>query len=345
MPFFFWQKKHILGNKKFKTKKNINSVFVRVPAKLILSGEHSVVYNSKAVICAINIFLNVKIKKLSQPKIIIKDGKNVRKTLLIDFSMEHKNNDVILEIIRRFFDKKKFPISGMKITIKNSIPIGCGLGSSSALVAGIVFGISELFDNEKNTTELLQLATNIENIFHGKSSGVDIKTVVKGGMIYLDKNNVKKIAHQIDEIWIVNTGCPSFSTKSVVMDIFDNFASSSKLWYEMGEITSDVANIMTSKEKVYKKIAHNESLLEKLGVVIPSVKKFIDNLKTKEIYGKVCGAGTIARKEQNGGNGIVGIFQTLTKEQKKYLFSLCKKNNFGIRKVYISNAGLTIFSK
>ena len=345
MPFFFWQKKHIQGNKKLKTKKSINSVLVRVPAKLILSGEHSVVYNSKAVICAINIFLNIKIEKLSKPKIIIKDGKNVRKTLLMNFSMEHKNNDVILEIIRRFFDKARLPISGMKITIKNSIPIGCGLGSSSALVAGIVFGINELFNDGKNPSELVQFATNIENIFHGKSSGVDIKTVIKGGMVYLDRNNIKKIAHQIDEIWIVNTGCPSFSTKNVVMDIFDNFASSTKLWQEMGEITSDVADIMTSKEKVYRKIAHNESLLEKLGVVMPSVKKFIDNLKTKEIYGKVCGAGTIARKEQNGGNGIVGIFQTLTKEKKKYLFSLCKKNNFSVKKVYIYNAGITIFSK
>lgn len=344
MPFLFWRKKKISCNKT-NDQKIVKSVRIKIPAKLMISGEHSVIYNSKAVTCAVNIFLNIEIKKITKSVIIINDGKDCRKVYLKDLSIEHKNSDVILEIIRRFFDKAKLPLCGMKITIKNSIPIGCGLGSSSSLVAGIVFGMNELFGGKKSVSELINAATSIENIFHGKSSGVDIQTVVKGGVLYVNHNSVNKIAHQIDEIWIVNTGCPSFSTKNVVMNVFDNFASHDELWREMGEITSDIAEIMLSKEKVFKKIAHNESCLEKIGIVKSNVKKFIDDLKSNGIYGKVCGAGTIAKREKNGGNGIVGIFQKLSKEQEKYLFLMCKKNKFSVKKIYISNAGLIISSK
>ncbi len=342
---FSLAKKKNKSNTKMVKKKMLNFVSVKVPAKLIFSGEHSVIYNSKAVVCAINIFLKIKIKRLKEPVIIIEDGENNFNINLNDLSLKHKNSNVILEIVRRFFNELKLSLCGMKITIKNSIPIGCGLGSSSALVAGMVFGLNELFGNKKSVSDLIKIATSIEDIFHGKSSGVDIRTIVTGGVIYVNRNSIKKISHKIDEMWIINTGKPSFSTKNVVMDVFNNFSSNDKIWHEMGEITSDISKIIASKEKIWQNIAYNENYLERLGVVKNDVVRFIDSLKKKGIYCKVCGAGTISKQEKNGGNGIVGIFQTLSKEQKKYLFTMCEKNNFSVKKINVLNVGLTICSK
>ena len=192
---------------------------------------------------------------------------------------------------------------------------------------------------------MIKIATNVESIFHGKSSGVDIQTVVKGGVVYANNGKVVKIPHQLDEIWIIDTGRPSFSTKNVVTDVYDNFASSKAIWNEMGDVTSDVADIMKSREKLWQKIAHNEMLLEKISIVIPKVKTFLQEIKKQGIYGKICGAGTIASREKDGGNGVIGIFQILTKEQRRYLLQMCKKNHFKLKKVFISNAGLTINSK
>ena len=340
--WFFGEKK---TNEVHKQVKNIQSVDVMVPAKLIVSGDHSVIYNSQAVICAVNIFLNVKIHKIASQKIIIKDGKNTYQKLLKDFSIEHANDNQILEIIRIFFDTTKIPLRGMKIVIKNNIPIGCGLGSSSALVCGIVFGLNKIFNCRKKIAELISISTQIENIFHGKSSGADIHTVVKGGIIYFNKGKTKKIAHQIDEIWIVDTGRPSFSTHNVVEYVFDNFASSNDLWSKIGKLTTDIAKIMPGNEKVKKKIEQNEKFLEKIGVVTEKTKEFINNLKEQKIYAKICGAGTIAEREVDGGNGIIGIFQTLTYDQQKYLKTICKNNKMKFKKVYISNSGIKIFKK
>lgn len=341
MGILFWKKKKHFDNK---NKKTISYVKVKAPAKLIISGEHSVVYNHRAVVCAINIFLNVSIKKLPYQAIIIKDGKNTISVKLCDFSIEKKNDNVLLEIIRKFFDKTKIPLFGIEIDIKNNIPIGYGFGSSSALTSGIVFGLNELFGTKCKVNYLIELATDIENIFHGKSSGVDIETIVKGGVVYANNGNIEKISHQLDEIWIINTGRPSFSTKNVVLEVGDNHYSS-KIWDEFYDVSKDIYEIMQSKEPLNQKIAHNESLLEKIGVVKNDVKKIIEELKKDKIYAKVCGAGTIAKKEYKGGNGVVAIFQQLDKQQVLTLKKICKENNFGYQKIYISNAGLTISSK
>ena len=113
----------------------------------------------------------------------------------------------------------------------------------------------------------------------------------------------------------------------------------------MGKITQDISKIMSGFGKVGMKIAHNECCLEKIGVVLPVVKKFLNDIKQHDIYGKICGAGTIAGREKYGGNGIIGIFQVLNKEQKRYLCSLCKTNRFLIRRVFVCNSGIMMTAK
>ena len=345
--------KHLSGTRNVKkvdakttTTKPIKKVVVKVPAKVIISGEHAVVFNKTAVVCAIDMYMLVKIKKIHSPKIIVKN--NISKSLVVnlqDFSIEKKNENVVLEILRRFFDKTKSPMCGMKISIKTSIPVGEGFGSSAALINGIVFGLNELFETKKKTNDLIKMATNIENLFHGNSSGIDISAIALGGVIYANYDDATKISHQLDEIWLVNTGRPSFSTKNVVHYVYDNFADKTKLWKEFEKVTTDISEILQSKEKLNQKIAHNENLLEKIGIVLPQTKLFIDELKKNNIYAKVCGAGTIAKNEIHGSNGVVGIFQSLTSEQIAALKKLCKKNRFACIKCHIANAGVSILVK
>ena len=326
--------------------KPVKKVVVKVPSKIIISGEHAVVFNKTAVVCAIDMYMLVKIKKIRSPKIIIKN--NISKSLVVnlqDFSIEKKNENVVLEILRRFFDKTKSPMCGMKISIKSSIPVGEGFGSSAALINGIVFGLNELFETKKKTNDLIKMSTNIENLFHGNSSGIDISAIALGGVIYSNYGDINKISHQLDELWLVNTGRPSFSTKNVVHYVYDNFASKAKLWKEFEKVSTDIAEILQSKEKLNQKLAHNESLLEKIGIVLPQTKLFIDELKKNNIYAKVCGAGTIAKNEIHGGNGVVGIFQTLTNEQLFALKTLSKKYHFAFIKCHIANAGVSIVAK
>ena len=114
------------------------------PGKVILFGEHFVVYGIKAILCAIDKRVTVTAEKTNERKIsiyskigelILEPGKSIAEInsplkpfyYLADKAI--KNQDV-----------------GLKIEIKSEIPLGAGLGSSSACcVAGAApNGISDL---------------------------------------------------------------------------------------------------------------------------------------------------------------------------------------------------------
>ena len=343
MSFIFF-KKHRKVFECSKKNKNVNSVYVKSPSRLIVSGEHSSEYNGVSVACAISFFVEVNIKKTNFPVIIIRNNGQKTVTEIKDFSIEKKNNNILLEIIRRFFDTTKTPIFGIDMNIKNEVPVGYGFASSSSLICGIIFGLNELFNTKCKADVLMQMALNIENIFHGESENIDIHTIVRGGVLYQGCDKITKIAHPLDEIWLINTGRPSFSSKNVLYAVQDKY-SSSKIWDEFREVSEDIAEIMNTKEPLNIKIAHNESLLEKIGIVKPSIVGLLKDLKKYDIYGKVCGYGTIADKDIQGGNGIVAIFQVLDKTDVMLLKKVCKKYHFAFQKVHISNAGVLVKSK
>jgi mevalonate kinase len=54
------------------------------PGKVIISGEHAVVYNSKAIACAINLYT-----RCSLCAIHLHDGKDIKKEILLNLTNYH----------------------------------------------------------------------------------------------------------------------------------------------------------------------------------------------------------------------------------------------------------------
>lgn len=319
----------------------MKTVVVKVPAKLIISGEHSVLFNKTAVACAVSIAMKIKIKQIKKPKIVVKGSGFRVNCKLKNFSIEKKNDDVLLEIIRQFCDKTKTPVSGLKITINSKIPMNCGMGSSACLVSGLVCGLNELYNTKLKPLTLIAIATQLECLFHGKSSGIDTNTVIRGGVLSCVKGKYDKLAHSFDEIYIVNTGRPNFSTKNIVNYVMDNFPKTSSIWKDFSKTSLSIIEGIESGKAIYNKIATNEKLLEKIGIVSSKVQNFIQILLNYSIYAKVCGAGSIAEKEPYG-SGVVAIFQKLSPVQRKELKKVCSKFHYKMKKIHIVNSGIEI---
>ncbi len=96
---------------------------IRVPGKIILSGEHAVVYGFPALVMAVDRQLTVAVEY--GPKAI--DPEYFHK-LLADFP-QHS----VLDILNHL----NAADSGLKMSVESNIPIGCGMGSSAALAAGV----------------------------------------------------------------------------------------------------------------------------------------------------------------------------------------------------------------
>src|SRR3989338_7108872 len=178
------------------------------PAKVILSGEHAVVYGKPALVSAINLRLIFTISSRSS-----KDGRLDKEILFI--SKEVKKYIINQKI--NFVDK---PFS---FEIDSKIPIGRGLGSSAALSVAAVAAFLDFYSGKQFEKKIINnLAYQIEKYFHQNPSGVDNSSACFGGLIFYKKKvGLNKLDFKIpknfeDKLFLIDSGKPKETTGEMV---------------------------------------------------------------------------------------------------------------------------------
>lgn len=145
-------------------KNEMRSFSVEVPAKWVLTGEHSVLRGREAI---------------AFPYPLMKLSLSYRSTLSNAVTANPFQSQ-IRSLIGRASEFLKIPldVNESLIDIQSQIPIGAGLGSSAALCVAMAKFC--LWKAEKNEDQLIALATHLEHLFHGKSSGMDVSAIAAG---------------------------------------------------------------------------------------------------------------------------------------------------------------------
>ena len=140
---------------------NLRSFSVEVPAKWVLTGEHSVLRGREAIAFPYSM---MKLTLTYQSK-------------LSSVITANPFQSQIRSLIGRASEFLKVPleINESMIDIQSGIPIGAGLGSSAALC--VAMSKFCLWMAQKNEDQLIALATHLEDLFHGKSSGMDVSAI------------------------------------------------------------------------------------------------------------------------------------------------------------------------
>ena len=267
------------------------------PGKIILFGEHFVVHGVRAILCAINKRAIVISKKNETQNIFIKSslGEN---TIAISESLDNIESmfKPFFFIAKKIINENNFS-NGVDIEIQSEIPIGAGLGSSSACCVAAVLSISNLFSKlDKN--QILELAIEAEKTIFPNTSGADCTVSVSGGIIeYQKEKGFSKIETENEFNFIIIDSEQVHSTDKVVERVRKFKENNSDVFTELcSEEERLIAKALDSMKKndletIGKCMAQNQMFLEQIGVSNDELLSITKEIEKITFGAKITGAG------------------------------------------------------
>ena len=306
------------------------------PGKVILFGEHFVVYGVKAILCSINKRVTVTAEKISDKKIVINSEIG---NLILE---PNKSISEINSPLKPFYYLANKVIknqdTGIQIKIDSEIPLGVGLGSSSACCVAGAAAIFKLF-GDRSKEEILELAIEAERTIFENTSGADCTVCVYGGIMEYDKKQgFKKIEDEPNFQLVIANSNIEHSTESMVSEVkaftIKNKEEFSKLLDQELELVEDVLKLLKENNtiKLGEKINQNQKYLETIGISNNQLRKMIEIGQKMSFGAKITGSG--------GGGCIFAITDESNLEDTLKEF---KDNNFECFSVEIDFKGLNTF--
>jgi len=267
------------------------------PAKIILFGEHFVVHGTKAILAAIDKRVTVTSTFTDNNTIKVNSQLGT-----IEVPMSSSHEEVRSEfrpfvyLANKMFSLCKFG-NGLEITIDSDIPIGVGLGSSSACCVAATASISGLF-KELSSEENLKMSIEAEKTIFPDTSGADCTVCTYGGIIEYDKINgsEKNTDTSNLNLLIVNSMIPH-STKRSVEKVSkfkeDDEERFSQLCALETKLIDEVNIALKNKDLITLglKMSENQKYLEEIQVSNDTLRDMIGSLKEISLGAKITGAG------------------------------------------------------
>ena len=265
------------------------------PGKVILFGEHFVVNGVKAILCSIDKRVTVTVEKINERKISI-DSK-IGKLIL-------EPNKSILEIdspLKPFYylanKAIENKVTGIHIQIDSEIPLGAGLGSSSACCVAGAAAIFKLF-GDISKEKILKLAIQAERTIFENTSGADCTVCTYGGIMEYDKKNgFKKIEDEPNFQLVIANSNIEHSTQSMVSKVkqfeHKNKKEFSRLSNLESELVEDVLKLIKQNkiEEIGEKINQNQEYLEIIGISNSELTKMVKIGQESSYGSKITGSG------------------------------------------------------
>ena len=306
------------------------------PGKVILFGEHFVVYGVKAILCSINKRVTVTAEKTNERKISI-NSKIGKLDLEPDKSISEINSPLkpFYYLANKAVENKD---TGIHIQIDSEIPLGAGLGSSSACCVAGAAAIFKLF-GDISKEKILKLAIEAERTIFENTSGADCTVCTYGGIMEYDKNNgFKKIEHEPNfQLVIINSNI-EHSTQSMVSKVKEfekrNKEEFSRLSNLESKVIEDVLKLIKENkmQEIGQKMNQNQEYLENIGISNNELTSMIKIGQELSFGAKITGSG---------GGGC--IFALTNESNLQTILKKFKDNNYECFSAKIDFKGLNTF--
>jgi mevalonate kinase len=272
------------------------------PGKIILFGEHAVVYGFSAIAVPVT---QVRAKATVTPNIygetgvVIIDAPDVG--LESELSRLPEDNPIGAAIHGLLDHLKTDHIPACTLNIKSTIPVASGLGSGAAVSVAILRALAGFLGLQLPDETVSSLAFEVEKIHHGTPSGIDNTVVTYAKPVYFTKDHpieTFKIRKPFT-IVIGDTGIAS-PTKETVGDVRSAWKKNPThyncLFAAIGSLTKTARLAIQGghPERLGPLMDENHQLLGEMGVSSPALDRLAEAAKA---------AGALGAKLSGGGRG------------------------------------------
>ncbi|MGB7096558.1 MAG: mevalonate kinase [Anaerolineales bacterium] len=283
------------------------AISATAPGKIILFGEHAVVYGQPAIAVPVN---QVKARAIisarpDQPRGWV----NFQAP---DIRLEKNWDDLpadhpLVLVVRGVLEATQiYQPPAMTIRVSSSIPIAAGLGSGAAVSVAMIRALSEFLGRPLLDEDISDLAFEIEKLYHGTPSGIDNTVITYEKPIFFTRKDTDQKGmmepFQVSKpftIVIGDSGIPS-PTAAAVADVRKAWQEDSMLFQDLFNSTGKI--VYQARQAIENGdiavlgplMNENQSLLEKMGISSIELDRLVQAARQ---------AGANGAKLSGGGRG------------------------------------------
>lgn len=265
----------------------------RAPGKVILLGEHAVVYGYPAIALAIDRFTSVTFA-LSRIPLVCSRIRSAPQSVALG-TLEQACH----VILRRTGQRFGVDLSSSRLEVESELPPGVGLGSSAALSVATIRAVSGVLGRILTEEEVCEAAFLAEHDFHGRPSGIDNTVVTFGGLLRFVRGEPPYRLPPPPEIpLVVVVGRQPRQTRTVVARLEERRRQAPRSvdarFAKIGDLTRAAEPLLATRDwqALGEAMLANHSLLRELGVSTAELDEIVGSARRRSAYGaKLTGGG------------------------------------------------------
>jgi len=274
--------------------------YAKAPAKVILFGEHAVVYGQPAIAMPVT-----RVNATARILPLIDAPQGQIQVQAPDIQLDKKLTDLpedhpLAAAIRLTLTAiAPVHLPSLSVQISSTIPVAAGMGSSAATSVAIIHALSNFFGAHLSSEQISDLAFEVEKLHHGTPSGIDNNVIAHQQPVYFVKDQpIEFLKINNPTHWIVADAGEKTPTREAVAGVRERYqadpAAYSPILSAIGEITRQAREPLASGDLALlgPLLNENQDQLRMLGVSCGSLDALIAAALQAGAFGaKLSGGG------------------------------------------------------
>ncbi len=278
------------------------AITATAPGKVILFGEHAVVYGQPAIAAPVQ---QVKARAIvtanprAHPGTVAIQAPDIGLEAELQALPEGHPLAAAVYAVMKALGLERTPACTIRIT--STIPVAAGMGSGAAVSVALARALSAFLGNPLDDETISRLAFEVEKIHHGTPSGIDNTVITYAQPIFFQRGAPVRLLNLQRSLTLVigDTGIAS-PTAAVVGDVRQAWQSTpqqyEQLFARIGAIAAAARPVLEAGqgEELGDLMRQNHRLLQEMSVSCEPLDRLVE---------VACRAGAWGAKLSGGGRG------------------------------------------